>query len=275
VSKIRVSHVSIAFMATTTAGVASDVGGHLNTRLSDQNVADAANALYRQSNTGVNMHMIDNTEDPSSPWLACMTASASCSWQPLGRLSAVVLNHLSWNEAKQQITTFGTMNAVGWIGTDNVTKELTNCIFPGDGGTMRRSHTGCGCISTHPEACKEDGMDWCPEDSTPWDGVCAMHPEMVPEMLAQFKQRGFPYNEAVVDGKKWNDDVSNNIHAFVVPTGSMGACGTSTKCYTDFKVWYKSYKAQHGSKTILGFDVTDKTSPFAPFPQPAADMVIV
>jgi hypothetical protein len=159
------------------------------------------------------------------------------------------------------------MNAVGWIGTEKVTKELTNCIFPGDGGSMKRSHAGCGCISTHPESCKEDGFDWCPEDSTPWDGVCAMHPDMLAEMLTQFKQRGFPYSEAVVDGQKWNDDVSNNIHAFVVPTGSMGACGPDTKCYTDFAIWYKSYKAQHGSKTILGFDVTNKNSPFEPFPQ--------
>jgi len=270
--KIRVGPVSIASMVA-----AIGAGATLTQSNPDQAVADAANVLYRQNITGVNMHMIDNTEDPDSPWLACITNSTRCNWQPLGRLSFLLLNYLSWNEAKQQITTFGNgkMNAVGWIGAENVIKEQTNCIFPGDGGTMRRSHAGCGCISTHPEACKEDGFDWCPEDSTPWDGVCAMHPDMLAEMLKQFKQRGFPYNEAVVDGKKWNDDVSNNLRAFVVPTGSMGACGTDTKCYTDFAVWYKSYKAQHGSKTILGFDVTNKTCPFAPLPQPTADTVVL
>jgi len=135
-------------MATTTMAL-SDMGTTITQSNPDQAVADAANALYRQSNTGVNMHIVDKTEDPSSPWLACLTASGGCSWQPLGRLSAVVLNHLAWNEAKKQITTFGTMNAVGWIGTEKVTKELTNCIFPGDGGSMKRSHAGCGCISTH------------------------------------------------------------------------------------------------------------------------------
>jgi len=102
-----------------------------------------------------------------------------------------------------------------------------------------------------------------------------MLPGRLPEMLTQFKQGGYPWNEAVIDGKKWNDDVSNYIRAFVVPTGSMGKCGTDTTCYTDFVTWYRSYKAQHGSKTILGFDVTNQKVPFAPFPQPAADLIVI
>ena len=46
---------------------------------------------------------------------------------------------------------------------------------------------------------RKDGWDWCAEASVEWDGVCAMRPDMLPEMLGQFKQRGFPYNEVVVE----------------------------------------------------------------------------
>merc|ERR1712203_311717 len=120
--------------------------------------------LYRQTNTGVIMHMFDKTEDSNSPWLACVEDSESqgCSWQPKGRLSFLVLNHLAWNDAEQVIPVFGSsFNAVGYIGTQTVTAEKTDCIFPGDGGTMRRDHDGCGCMVDSQE-CGSDNWNWCP-----------------------------------------------------------------------------------------------------------------
>jgi len=212
--------------------------------------------------------MVDFTEDRKTPWLACLTNSTpSCSLnQPLGRLSFTVLNYFAWNETGKQIDTFGNLNTVGFIGTQY--KDV-DCIFPGDGGTTERSNNGCGCMTTtHPDQCK-DGYDWCNRSASQWDGVCAMKPDQLAEMLTQFKARAneFKYNEAVVNGMKWNSNISKNLEAFVLPTGDKSQCGKETKCYTDFVAWYADYKAQHGNKTILGFDVTNKDTPFIPLPQ--------
>merc|ERR1712187_1110656 len=98
-----------------------------------------------------------------------------------------------------------------------------------------------------------------------------MHPDQLPEMLSQFKSGGYAYNEAVVDGKGWNDGVAENLWAFIVPIGSMSECGPETTCYKDFAKWYNNFKAQHGSKTILGFDATNQNAPFSPFPEPEPD----
>eukprot|EP00929_Paragymnodinium_shiwhaense_P038566 TRINITY_DN20363_c0_g1_i1.p1 TRINITY_DN20363_c0_g1~~TRINITY_DN20363_c0_g1_i1.p1 ORF type:complete len:303 (-),score=63.29 TRINITY_DN20363_c0_g1_i1:260-1168(-) len=233
----------------------------------DQKVAEAVNSMYKKTDTGLNMHLVDQTEDTNSPWLACLEKNDQCDWQPLGRLSFSILNQLAFNEAQQQITAFGTMNAPGYIATDTVTQSGLSCIFPGDGGTMERSHVGCGCmLKTHADSCDPNQYNWCPEDATPWDGICAMHPDMMPEMLKQFKARGFPYNEVVVDGQKWNADISNNIWAFVVPVGGKGSCGEDTDCYSNFVTWYNTFEGQNGRHTILGLDVTNKDAPFSPFP---------
>eukprot|EP00929_Paragymnodinium_shiwhaense_P062153 TRINITY_DN31027_c0_g1_i2.p1 TRINITY_DN31027_c0_g1~~TRINITY_DN31027_c0_g1_i2.p1 ORF type:complete len:105 (-),score=18.78 TRINITY_DN31027_c0_g1_i2:303-617(-) len=104
-----------------------------------------------------------------------------------------------------------------------------------------------------------------------------MHPDQLSEMMAQFTKYAdrYKYNEVVVDGGKWNGDVSNNLWAFIVPTGAKGECASSDPCYTSFVTWYKDFQAKYGRKTILGLDVTNKDAPFSPFPQPTDATVVV
>ena len=79
----------------------------------DQSVADAVNALFHQNDTGVIMHVLDLTEDSHNPWLACLSESDDClSWKPYGRLSFLIMNQLSWNEAAKAINTFGDLSSV-------------------------------------------------------------------------------------------------------------------------------------------------------------------
>lgn len=240
-------------------------------------VADDINVLYKKDDSGVLMHMYDDQEDADSPWLACLEKTTSCSWQPLGRLSFLFLNHYSWNEAAQRITTFGsTTTSTGFIGTESAATHTVDCRFPADGGSMQRSHNGCGCDANHPEVCRAADWYWCPEDRTPWDGVCAMHPDQLPWMLEQFHAGNNPYNEAVVDGLKWNDAVTSNILAFVIQVGSDSQCGKGTGCYDKFVDKYKKYTAQHGFKPIVGFNDTNKDAPFSPFVLPElADALVV
>ena len=230
-------------------------------------MADDVNALFHQNDTGVIMHVLDLTEDSHNPWLACLSESDDClSWKPYGRLSFLIMNQLSWNEAAKAINTFGDLSSVGYIGTEEVTRDLVRCIFPGDGGTMQRSHEGCGCIALHPESCSSLGWDWCTPNAL-WDGVCTMKPDELQEMLAQFKKGGFPYNEAVVDGEEWNRAVGSSLRAFIVPSGPRSSCDVTSDCYKTFTTWYSRFEALHGRKTILTFDASNEEKPFAPFQQ--------
>ena len=125
----------------------------------DQSVADDVNALFHQNDTGVIMHVLDLTEDSRNPWLACLSESDDCrSWKPYGRLSFLIMNQLSWNEAAKAINTFGDLSSVGYIGTEEVTRDLVRCIFPGDGGTMQRSHEGCGVHCDPPRVMQSAGL---------------------------------------------------------------------------------------------------------------------
>merc|ERR1719367_1212375 len=85
----------------------------------DQELANAVNALYKKDEDGVLMHPMDYMHDEDSPWRACLTRSPSCTWQPLGRLSFVVLNYFAWNDNDMQINTFKNMSNVGFIGTQS------------------------------------------------------------------------------------------------------------------------------------------------------------
>merc|ERR1711920_1062535 len=66
------------------------------------------------------------------------------------------------------------------------------------------------------------------------------------------------YNEVIVDGEVWNQNLVGFLWTFVLPD----ACGQNPTCRDHFRKQYKQFEAAYGPKPILGFNPANRDFPF-------------
>jgi len=244
-------------------------------------VAEAVNALFKQSNDGILLRSVGIGF--TQPWRFCENKTypgAYCAKvYSAGRSSFQLLNKNAWNETTKTIQMFfgtpqsGASNC-GYIASEKAKQTTVTCSYANDGWTGARKNGGCGCDFWYP--CKEysrascalglAGPQWCTANSGPSGGQCgcAYAPEDLSRMLDEAApQMSRSYTEVIVSAKQWNDDVPQSIRAFYI---RANACAQGSKCYTDFVKWYNEFRQMYGDKPILLIDEHRNVNPFYPHP---------
>lgn len=248
-------------------------------------LVSAINELYGKDDSGVLIRTVE--VEWNWPWLNCEDHSDPACVVPKHAMSFSVLNRNAWDSVREELSLWTTDTSFGYIAIDNVTHHHLQCVFFADGDTMFRGATGCG-----PSKWGHGG--WCdPVPTDPihawigdrdqvtrfheavWDG-CSMRGSDLTDMLHIFKaikdatsvccgmssgahiDTHSSYNEVIVDGEVWNQNLAGFLWAFVLPE----ACGQNPTCRGNFRKQYKQFEAAYGPKPILGFNPANRDFPF-------------
>lgn len=262
-------------------------------------VAHVMNRYYERHDDGVFLRLIDPAGGINNdPWICCMSKEQpGCARRDqVGTFSFGLINYMAWNKEENRQGLYGESDDMwGYIGTGEAYQDTVTCVYPGDGGTMNREHAGCGC----PTICNtkgadkryvgctggcKAGWDWCDQHKPPLNSTghfgCVLRPTELRTMFSQYefyqtkeaKAIDEKYDiehfvEVIVDGKRWNTKVCQNIRAFVL----LDACwDKSSTCYKTFATNYKKYNDQCGLNgrqrpPVVKFSMTKKLKPFSAY----------
>merc|ERR1711941_136172 len=68
----------------------------------------------------------------------------------------------------------------------------------------------------------------------------------------------FTWNEAIIDGARWNRGLVDNLWTFVLPAD----CESNVKCKEAFYKLYKEFSDKWGDKPILRLNTSSRDVPF-------------
>jgi len=186
----------------------------------------------------------------------------------------MVTNKFAWRNGNIGIyqgtgSTWGQYGGV--IASDSVLSgDMTMCLYPRDGDTKARMLDGCGCHSWRMPSpaeghawCSGSGGNDCPSDN------CAYHPTSLVQMLQDYRDGQWAkdhvppagwntYNEAVVDGGKWNENLKTSVLAFWLPI----SCKPGSRCSRDFSRYVGLWNKQYGDIPVVGLDTSKAVDPF-------------